>query len=645
MLGGETLRSVWSVLLLLVALLIAIPRSVAQGLSNQDCLDCHSDNELTREGPDGEIQSLFVDGTVFEQTIHGGLYCFDCHGGIEDLPHEDDLPAASCVECHDAVLEEYSASIHGRARGNGTVEAPTCVSCHGDIHRLAPLDDPSSPVHPSRLPGTCGSCHADPELVAKFGILVAKPLEAYEASVHARAVEEGQHAATCSDCHGSHDILPGTDPRSSVYHEHVPDTCGQCHDEIAGVYKTSIHGVAALRGVLDVPVCTDCHGEHQILSPSEPGSPVFPTNVPLQTCGHCHTDLRLSEKYGLALDKVPAYEDSYHGLAARAGVQTVANCASCHGVHDILPSSDPRSHIHPANLPETCGQCHPGAGQRFALGTMHVVPTEAHPGTYYVRLIYLPLIYFLIGGMFLHNLLDFLRKARSPGLRNLAVSSGPGGTERMMRGFRVAHLLVVVCFPILVYTGFALKYPESWWAEPILRWEGELDVRGWVHRAAGVGLIGALVFHFVHLLRSPRARRCITDMRPTLQDWRELKERVQYYLGLRKEPVHGVKVGYVEKSEYLAFLWGTIIMAATGFLLWFDSFTLRRLPFWVPEVATAIHFYEAILASLAILVWHFYWVIFDPAVYPMDMSWWNGKAPASRELERRPAAPATPERR
>jgi hypothetical protein len=79
-----------------------------------------------------------------------------------------------------------------------------------------------------------------------------------------------------------------------------------------------------------------------------------------------------------------------------------------------------------------------------------------------------------------------------------------------------------------------------------------------------------------------------------------------------------------------------VLMTVTGALLWFENFTLRTLPGWVPEVATAIHFYEGVLATLAILVWHFYFVIFDPAVYPMDPAWWTGRSSPRRELERLP---------
>jgi hypothetical protein len=93
---------------------------------------------------------------------------------------------------------------------------------------------------------------------------------------------------------------------------------------------------------------------------------------------------------------------------------------------------------------------------------------------------------------------------------------------------------------------------------------------------------------------------------------------------------------YAEKIEYLAFLWGTVIMSVTGFLLWFESFTLRNFPSWVADASTALHWYEAILATLAILIWHFYGVIFDPEVYPMDKAWLTGRASAEHLRHTRP---------
>jgi hypothetical protein len=80
----------------------------------------------------------------------------------------------------------------------------------------------------------------------------------------------------------------------------------------------------------------------------------------------------LTREFGIAEGRVSSYQDSYHGLASKLGSKVVANCASCHGVHKILPSSDPRSTINRAQLVATCGKCHPGAGTRFAIGTIHI---------------------------------------------------------------------------------------------------------------------------------------------------------------------------------------------------------------------------------------------------------------------------------
>jgi hypothetical protein len=108
-----------------------------------------------------------------------------------------------------------------------------------------------------------------------------------------------------------------------------------------------------------------------------------------------------------------------------------------------------------------------------------------------------------------------------------------------------------------------------------------------------------------------------------------------YNLGLTKIEPQFAKFNYAEKVEYWAFMWGTVVMTVSGFLLWFNNFTLRHFPKWVSDAATAVHYYEALLATFSILLWHFYMVIFDPLVYPMDTAWLNGKVP-SRPLRTHP---------
>jgi cytochrome b subunit of formate dehydrogenase len=339
----------------------------------------------------------------------------------------------------------------------------------------------------------------------------------------------------------------------------------------------------------------------------------------------------MSEKYGLALDKLPSFEDSYHGLALREGRLTVANCSSCHGVHDILPSSDPRSSVAETNLPKTCGQCHPGAGTRFALGPVHV-SSENSRAVYWIRLVYLWVIFVTIGLMAAHNLLDFIRKARAE--RAAPPLSEIPPRERMTRPLRWQHGLVVLSFTVLAYTGFALKYPDGWWAAPLLRWEGQFALRRLLHRAAAVVLISALAWHLIQLMVSPSLRVKLRRLKFALKDFRDCIALQRYNLGLSPKKPHFGKFSYIEKTEYWAFMWGMVLMSSTGLILWFANLTLSFLPKWVSDVATAIHFYEAVLATLAILVWHFYWVIFDPDVYPMDASWWHGRPPAARRLER-----------
>ena len=598
---------------------LALWLAAAAPAAGADCLSCHED-------PAAEVA----------KSAHGALEaeaCAGCHGDPHAVTPTAKGSFAGCASCHADALADLQKGVH--APGNGG-DRPNCGSCHGPAHRVLGSAEPASSVAKHNLADTCAGCHANPDFLARHRIAFARPVEAYRLSVHGRAVSRGVAAApSCSDCHGSHAIRAARDPESKINHWSIPQTCGTCHGEIRDTFAGSVHGDAVRRGVGGAPVCTDCHGEHSILAPSEPQSLVSPARVSSVTCGRCHGDERLAEKYALPRDKVPAFADSYHGLALRAGAQSVANCASCHGVHNILPSSDPRSTVHPSNLARTCGTCHPGAGARFAIGPIHVRPagSSEHAVVRVVRVAYLFLIPLTLGFMVLHNAIDFVAKlVRGPR------GHGSGAqVPRMNLAFRIAHGLVVLSFPTLVLTGFALTYPESWWAQPILAWEGRFGFRGLVHRVAGVVLIAALVYHGLHLLWSPRDRVILRHMLPRRRDLADLWGTLRYNLGRSAARPRFGKFSYAEKVEYWAFLWGSVVMAVSGFLLWFNTFTLRNFPTWVSDAATAVHFYEAILATLSILVWHFYMVVFDPDVYPMDVAWITGRA--SEEHLRRTRSP------
>ena len=584
--------------------------------SPKDCLSCHE-----------------VDLVKFEASKHGSMGCVGCHTTITKLPHADKPGPVSCVDCHEGPVKAYAKSIHGTSKKGGMQDSATCASCHGSAHLILGSGDPASKTAKKNLPDTCGSCHSSPEFLAKHNIPFAKPVEAYRLSLHGRQVAKGNtSAASCSDCHGSHDILPSQDPKAHVNRARVAETCGVCHTAVQAVFDESVHGVAVKHGSKDSPTCTGCHGEHNIMAPSETGSLVNAARVSTVTCGRCHGDERLDSRYGFG-DKVSAYQDSFHGLAVRGGQKTAANCASCHGVHNILPSSDVRSSINPANLKKTCGQCHPGVGDKIAQGRVHVLTAGGveHISVRWIRLTYYALIPLTIGFMLFHNGLDWLAK-----LRRQKPHHGTGEQlPRMNKLFRISHGMVMVSFIVLVITGFALKFPESGWVQA-MGLHGAGVARGVLHRIAAVVISAATVFHFVHLALVKRDRVILWELLPNWQDAKDIANMLRYNLGLiDKRPTFGM-FGYAEKMEYWAFMWGTVVMAVTGILLWAKDWSLRYFPVWLMDASTAAHWYEAILATLSILVWHWYLVVFDPDVYPMDLAWLTGKASADHIRETRP---------
>ncbi len=605
------------------------------------CTDCHTQiKEFPHPAKIQRVQCATChtdEAATVPKSVHSALgdaACSSCHGNVHEIGAAAKIAPAKCAECHADEAKEFAASIHGQAAKASDPDAPTCESCHGQVHNILASGDAASTMAKRNQTAACAKCHADAGFVARHKIPIAHPVEQYLQSVHGKAVAQGKDAAVCADCHGAHKILAARDPQSSVSHWNVAGTCGKCHSEIAKVYLESVHGQAIQAGAVDAPNCADCHGEHLILGPGDVASPVNASHVSAETCGRCHGDARLERRYDLPADRVPSYAESFHGLAKREGSLTAANCASCHGVHNIFRSKDPRSTVNATNLATTCGQCHKGVSEKFAIGPVHVQTSSgpAHPVVQWIRWIYWVLIPLTLGFMVVHNFLDWLAKLRRGRPR---LESGEY-VVRMNLWFRIAHGGVMLSFPALVFTGFALKYPESWWARPFALWGRDDALRGELHRAAAVVLLVSTLYHIIHLAVNGRDRAFLWAMLPKWKDAKDLIGAVLFNLGWRKDPPQFAKFNYAEKLEYWAFLWGTLVMALSGFLLWFNSFTLRHFPKWMTDAATAVHWYEALLATFSILLWHFYLVIFDPLVYPMDLAWLNGKVPAEHYEHSRP---------
>ena len=555
------------------------------------------------------------------------LDCAGCHSAGKTLPY------LGGGQFHAEAHKAYDHGFHARAIQNGR-NAASCLDCHsvgGDMTTMLPASNPRSTINRANIAKTCGSCHGSSSVMGGTGIS-NRPFVSYQESVHARAILHGnQKAAVCTDCHNSHDITPASEAGSPIFKANISKTCGQCHSNIASEYNQSVHGEAVARGVSRSPVCTDCHGIHSIKPHIDPATSKTSQALATGSCSQCHEVVALSQEFGIPSGRVSSYQDSYHGLASKLGSKVVANCASCHGVHNILPSADSRSMVNQTNLVNTCGQCHPGAGENFVAGKIHLNVPAAQDGTAsgnnigaavngWVRWLYLWLIGVVIGGMFIHNSLVWRKKALAK--RRAEIRA----IVRMTGKQRTQHVILLTSFIALVLTGFALKYPDSWLAALLM---GGESFRRIAHRVAGVVMLAAGLYHVYYLLLTAEGRRALVELFPRRKDVTDFIKAMRYYaLGNSSKPKFA-KFNYGEKAEYWAVVWGTIIMGLTGLMVWFKVEVFGFLPRWMIDVALSIHFYEAILATLAIVVWHFYNVIFDPDVYPLNWAVLDGKVSES----------------
>jgi cytochrome b subunit of formate dehydrogenase len=584
----------------------------AKSVEGNKCMQCHQENGQK---------------TQLAKSVHKNLECADCHNYISNNlgNHPQNVGAtqkADCYLCHSAIAKEHRESIHGISLSEGVDEAAMCWNCHGS-HEILKVKDPNSSVFPKNLANTCGKCHDDPKLVEKFGFGVKNPGLLYSQSVHGQLVASGNpKAPNCSVCHGVHDIKNRIQPGSKISAFGVPQTCGQCHKQIEEDFEKSVHWIRAKQGIREAPVCNDCHNEHSIHAVNTADKRQEAKILQQKTCMVCHEDPRLNERFGATGGQAKQYEDSYHGLAVMRGDKDAAMCIDCHSVHKILPQKHPESTINPANVAATCRKCHPNATDTFAQSYSHKSSdNNASKIESFVSTAYFWLIVSVIGGMILHNLLILvfeIRKKRRHLKNDVTI-------PRFTKNEVVQHYLLLISFITLSVTGFALKYHSSWWAD-LLRSLGLTEgVRQYTHRTAAVTLIAVGLYHVYYLLFTPRGRDVLKNLIPKFSDVTDARDNILYYLKLKKDRPKFEAYDYTEKAEYWALIWGTVVMGATGFILWFPTVVGNWAPVWLIKVSEMIHFYEAILATLAIVVWHWFFVIFHPNEYPMSITWIDGK--------------------
>lgn len=315
---------------------------------SSDCLACHSIKALKVTLPSGETLSLYVDPSVVSSSVHGGkLQCTDCHRDMAVYPH----PPRQFDSLRSFALSQYGA----------------CERCHFDEYTKT-LDS----VH---FAGPSGAGGGSPPV--------------------------------CTDCHGAHDIMSPAKPRSKI-----SQTCSVCHEDVYNAYAKSVHGAAFVQDENpDVPVCTDCHRMHNI---QDPLTAQFKVES-VQLCSKCHSDKTIMAKYGISTLVTRTYLQSFHGMMVSltkpaSPLQDIPEpvCTDCHGIHDIQEVTAATSPVIKDNLAKTCQSCHPGAGPNFPTAWIgHYEPTlQKEPAVFLVRWFYRVMIPFVIGGLLVHILLD-----------------------------------------------------------------------------------------------------------------------------------------------------------------------------------------------------------------------------------------------
>ncbi len=370
------------------------PHPISPGV---DCLACHGPGQArsvppTHAGwPADQCMGCHKQGPATQSSAQprdAGLECLTCHGNL-DLAWN--MPGGETLKLY-VDARELAGSAHG--------DKLTCLGCHRDIQGYPHRTIFAMTSRDYSLAGyeLCKGCHFDQ---------YTKALD----SVHYKQLAGGhKDAPVCTDCHGAHNVGDPQAPRPKV-----SQTCARCHQQISQDYANSVHGKALVEDAnRDVPVCTDCHGVHNI---HDPRTAQFRVETP-DMCSDCHSDQAIMSKYGISNMVQKTYLEDFHGVTVNFYKKEGATvwprkavCTDCHGVHDIQPVDNPQSHVIKANLVATCQQCHPQATTNFPDAWLqHYEPSPSKwPIVYYARLFYNIVIPLTVGGLLVHIGLDLTK--------------------------------------------------------------------------------------------------------------------------------------------------------------------------------------------------------------------------------------------
>jgi len=208
--------------------------------------------------------------------------------------------------------------------------------------------------------------------------------------------------------------------------------------------------------------------------------------------------------------------------------------------------------------------------------------------------------------------------------------------QRFNRNFRFQHIVLFSSVILLVFTGMPLKFPDFLLSRFLIGLWGGIQNSTIVHRIAAGMLIYFMVHHFLYTVLTRDGRRDFLLMIPGLQDARDIRKNIRNFLGKSPEKPSFGRFSYIEKFDYWAVYWGCVIMIGSGLFLWFETYVMRFLPKYAVDMAHEMHSDEALLATLAIVIWHFYNVHFNPDRFPGTLLWWHGELTEHEMKEEHP---------
>jgi nitrate/TMAO reductase-like tetraheme cytochrome c subunit len=304
---GVFLLLVVGVMALSATPVVAAPQSQGEKPTDETCLACHQQEGMTAQ-IGGQPLPITIDREKFSVSVHGTekVACVDCHTNITGFPHPEVMASSprdfslklypTCQQCHAEQYQKTLDSVHQRALAAGNTSAAVCTDCHNPHTQTRLTDkDTGKLLLGARLgiPQTCAKCHNS-------------IFETYKKSVHGAALtEEGnQYVPTCIDCHGVHNI---SNPTTNSFRNSIPFLCAKCHTNetlmkqygistnVLNTYVADFHGTTVEMfeknypdQPTNKPVCTDCHGVHDILKPDNPEAGIaFKKNL-LVKCQQCH---------------------------------------------------------------------------------------------------------------------------------------------------------------------------------------------------------------------------------------------------------------------------------------------------------------------------------------------------------------------